>query len=404
MQELHEQLYTDYYNKKNTVSSEFKIIALEGMKLVTGLRQGWGNRAVEAAWNAPDHQMLAAMELNIWNFASSKTEARLAAMSDLIINKEKEGINSFGDFRKLAAKRIDRFNADWLKTEYDTAVSVAQNSAAFARAWEQKDEFPFFQYQTVGDSNVRTSHAALNGKVFNLKDGAARRLWPPNDYGCRCEMIQLPSRVQSSSVTRGKEGIEILGDVFKRGEWNVNRAESKSVFNQKQRYSRITALKSKLENSNYKTYGMPTIAEISKGKTPLKLDTSITPGNVKELFVPAGKTKGGGRFMGFTDYLGRKMILKEKAFKDHTTKVKYTKQNRHQQFGKVGEVLKTPDEVWINPHEKEFNATYLKYYSDATIVVQTTLQNEWLTVETWYQLERNEKSIRKGLEIKRERS
>lgn len=401
---LHQQLYDDYYHERTTLASEFRIIGLEALRLINGLRSGWGERAVDAAWDAPDYQMLAAMELNIWNFASSKTEARLAAMSDLIINKKKEGINTFNDFRKLAEKRIKSFNEEWLETEYNTAIAVAQNSASYSRMMEDRKDFPFVQYQTVGDSNVRSTHAALDGKIFNINDAAARRLWPPNDYGCRCEMIQLPTKPHQSAVSSGREGLNTLGEGFKKSEWNVNRAEAKAVFTQKQRYSRITALRSKLNKSNYTTYGLPGINEIAKNLPGLALDKTITPKNVGELFVPSGKSKGGARFMGFTDYMGRKMILKEKTFKQHTSLDKYIKQQRHQQFAKVQEILNDADEVWVSPYEKEFNATYLKFYGDSTLVVQTTMQNEWLTIETWYKLEKNEKAVRKGLEIKRERS
>ena len=403
MKDLHEKLYQNFYDKESTLSEEFRIIKAEALQLIKGLREGWGERAVEAAWNAPDIQMLAAMELNIWNFASSKTEARLAAMSELMIDKTKNGIRSYTDFRALASKHIDQFNDAWLKTEYQTAIAVGQGSASFNRSWDDREEFPFWKYQTAGDSNVRDSHARLNGMVFNINDPAARRLWTPNGYKCRCENIQLPTRPHLSSVSKGSDALKILGSGFTNSDWNVNRAEAKEVFTQKQRYTRITALKDKLQKSGYTTYGLPKIEEIAKGRNPLKLDSTITKSNIKELFKKDGTTKGGANYMGFSDYMGRRMILKESIFKKHTTGKRYLEENRHQQFGKLNEVLTRPDEVWIKPYEGEFDAVYLKFYGDKTLVVNTSLQNEYINIGTWFELDKNEKSIRKGMEIKREK-
>jgi len=93
------------------------------------------------------------------------------------------------------------------------------------RAWADKDEFPYIQYSTAGDANVRTSHAVLNHKIFNINDEDARKLYPPNGFGCRCEMIEYPYKPHESGVSKGSWGIGQLGHKFNKSQFAVNRAD-----------------------------------------------------------------------------------------------------------------------------------------------------------------------------------
>src|SRR5690606_27684891 len=124
MESLHAKLFKEVWEGRDTLSQEAGIWILEASRLLSGLREGWGERAVTAAWNEPDHLMLQMMEYNLFEFTSSKTAARLAAMSQLLIDKEKMGIKSFNDFKAAAEKVTNDFNTNWLKTEYNLSVAV----------------------------------------------------------------------------------------------------------------------------------------------------------------------------------------------------------------------------------------------------------------------------------------
>lgn len=67
----------------------------------------------------------------------------------------------------------------------------AYAAAAWREADEQRDLFPFWKYQTLGDGHVRPSHAALDGIVLPHDDPFWETHTPPWDWGCRCQFIPL---------------------------------------------------------------------------------------------------------------------------------------------------------------------------------------------------------------------
>jgi SPP1 gp7 family putative phage head morphogenesis protein len=72
-----------------------------------------------------------------------------------------------------------------------THTSMAYAQTAYAVADEQRDLFPFWQYQTLGDGAVRPSHAALDGVVLPHDHPFWQTHTPPWDWGCRCQFIPL---------------------------------------------------------------------------------------------------------------------------------------------------------------------------------------------------------------------
>ena len=83
-----------------------------------------------------------------------------------------------GGDMKAAKARADFM----LRTHGFQAYAVARHQQQMSVA----RRFPYWQYETVGDSRVRPGHAALDGKVLRADDPWWKTHYPPWDWGCRC--------------------------------------------------------------------------------------------------------------------------------------------------------------------------------------------------------------------------
>lgn len=377
---------------------------LSGQILQDSLFDGWSNK-MNIAYDAVDHAVLQSMEYNLFHFSYARGLSELQELNQLLIDKDKLKILSYNDFKEKAKPLLKQINDKWLKTEYNHAWAVAQNASAFQKHWSEKDSVTkFLQYQTIGDSNVRTTHQLLDGKVFKIEDPEARRLYPPNDWGCRCEMIQYLGG--GSNVMSGKDAQALIGADKS---FLVNRGEAKQVFEANQFYLKNSAkdFGNKINNLTYKSFKQNDYSKLKSDRTDLKLDKSITPNNVKDLF----KKDKSGNFMPFKDYLNRRMILKESTFKSHT-KGKYINNDelRHQLFPHVKDVLNKPDEVYMRSNHDKPQFRYIKMYKDRMLVIETNVNDSNVEIKTWYSAKpvtnkgktvENINHVRKGLLIKK---
>lgn len=396
---LTNKLLAALWKNEDTIGIEGSIIAEEALQLTSGLKLGYG---VNLGYNTPDSLAYQLMEYNLFEFSASKTEARLAAMTDLLIDKNKKQIRSYPEFEKLASEKTKSFNKEWLQSEYNLSIAVGQNSAQFHRFMAEKDDFPFVEYQTAGDRKVRNQHAKLDGKIFSLSDKEAMKLWPPNGYGCRCEMLQTNRKPKE--VTSGAIGQELMKEAdpkWAQSQFDINRGDLKQVFTKEQFYSDLKQLPKKLNEMTYDKYDLKKWDLFKADLEPIKLDTSINEDNVKELFV---KQKDSD-FMRFKDYFGRKMVIKKATFDRHTIGKYLNKQeNRHQLFPHVKDVLSNPDEVWYNNPSKnvnqKFQSKYIKFYQDKILIVDCAMTTTGLEIMTWYEAKQEDPYFRKGLLIR----
>lgn len=399
LMDLADALMNNVWNSENTLVNE-ALKAIETSSILRkALFESWSDR-IKIGYDAPDHRCLAAMEYNLMNFSLAKTKADVLTLNQLLIDKDKNNIRSFRDFKTLAEPYIKKTNKDYLQTEYSHAVAVGQNSSRYFQFKKEEDILTqYVQWQTVGDSHVRASHAAMNGKIFDLKEKGGLTILPPKDWGCRCELVQYLGKPPKDLLYTNAQGLQTL-NIERGSKWDINRADAEQVFTANEMYVKESQIAAEVNDLSFKDFKLKPYNEIKSNYKNLRLDTTINKDNVADLF----KADVANNRMGFEDYISRKITLSKKVFDAHTTASKYIAEGRHQLFPFVADVLNEPDEIYMFKRGKDnYQSNYIKFYNNKALVVNTRLGTNGLEINTWFEM-KVEADVRKGLLIKNKKS
>lgn len=160
---------------------------------IDGIAKGYGKTLADVDWDTPDAKTLQKLTENVFQFSASKDFHILSDMTAAL--KDADGkMRSFDDFRAEVDKMNVKYNQNWLRTEYNQAVASSQAAARWTDYEKHSKSMPFLQYQAVMDGNTRAEHAALNGVIKRVDSDFWDKYYPPNGWGCRCEVIQLPGK------------------------------------------------------------------------------------------------------------------------------------------------------------------------------------------------------------------
>lgn len=129
-------------------------------------------------------------KINMSFFSGAKTWQHVNELS-LNIFDENGQKRSFSSFKKIAKNINPLYNENFLKTELNTAFAVTQGAKHWDDIEENKKLLPMLQYVTIGDSHVRPEHASFDGIIKPVDSDFWASHMPPNDWGCRCTVLQL---------------------------------------------------------------------------------------------------------------------------------------------------------------------------------------------------------------------
>lgn len=141
---------------------------------------------------------------------------QMAKARDLIAAVPKGELTWDKAKKELAAELADDLGgkASQRRAELLLRTHVFRGYAAsrYRRLMQQVEVFPFWQYKTHGDGNVRPSHAALNGKIFPAGHDIWQRIFPPWDWGCRCLVVPLTKAGMERVMNAGKIADQAASD------------------------------------------------------------------------------------------------------------------------------------------------------------------------------------------------
>lgn len=398
---LDERLIARTPNSKGFDTELFEYLSND---LIKAFREGWNaedpkmadKASIALQYSVEDDALKTAMEMNLYRFSAAKTLAEIQELNQIFRES-----SSYSEFEKRASVVCQKFNKRWQRTEYDTALLSAESANRYQQLIRKQKTFPYWQYITVRDGNVRLAHRKLDGIVLPAGDSRWDKIFPPNDWNCRCRVKPLLKGEFDGSIDDMRERV----DKFLKSDewtsaiangWSINRAKEGLVFAENQFYVNMLTKRRQgiLNNLIHSDYGLPTLEEGIKAATE---DMPLYEGTPEEWYE---------RHLVLSDYMGRKIQqMPEKSFIKHTTEKKYITQKRSSMLNAVIDILKNPDEIWIKEHsQKSHDVNFIKYYKGKAMNVICLIEDLEYRISTWFEIVVNDKTrheYRRGLLIKK---
>lgn len=297
---------------------------------------------------------------NVHAFSSAKSLALMREYSKQLTD-DKGGLRSYEAFRREVMPIGVEFNDNYLRTEFRSAHANAQ----MADKWEKVKKYSHLEYRTVGDSRVRSEHAALHGVVLRTDDRLWQTIFPPNGWGCRCTVIPAEGAAESGYETAkdyAKSGL--IKPYFKR-----NPGTEMQAFPEEHPYfSRPGHQKGKeVEFMAEENYAMPSVEAIMKRELP-KLQEAINEKVAADAWAKANKK------VTAIDGIGYELPNRWGHVVGDSKK-----EARWKFIGNATEVMKDADEVWVSKKDGQSFKRYVKYYSGQPVVVSLPIDapDDW---------------------------
>ena len=223
-------IYLGLVNVKNLPKKLYIAIA---DYLKEGVYKGFGGSLIE--FGGTDLALLKELRENAYIFSGAKVYHQIREMSAMASKAQ-----TFSQFKKLVTPVYEKYNNDWLQTEYNTAVGQAQNANLWLEFEKDKKLFPYLKYSAVIDSRTSQICKPLDGIIRKVDDPIWSKYSPLNHFNCRCtlEKISIEEEVTITSEKQVKEVTKQLDkDVQK--EFKMNSGKDGYIFSKDHQYFKV---------------------------------------------------------------------------------------------------------------------------------------------------------------------
>ncbi len=165
-----------------------------------------------------DPNLALSLKYNIAEFSAFKETSFRKQLESMLT--ENGSVLSWSQFKEKAKELTADYNQRWLKAEFDQTVATANMAEKWQEFVNEKDLYPNLKYLTVGDARVREKHKEWHGLVLPITHQFWKDNYPPNDWGCRCNVINTDEEptvdIPNIEVKKGFENnAAITGKIFK---------------------------------------------------------------------------------------------------------------------------------------------------------------------------------------------
>lgn len=206
IEKLFERVLKRVYNRRTPPAGLDKELLRQTVdKLYEAAEEGAGRSLVDMAYTNPSYELLTQFRENVHVFAAFKTHQQIGELSALLTNPDGT-FKIFEEFSKEAEQILGQYNQNWLRTEYNQAKASARMGENWKKYEKRKSVLPMLQYNTAGDKRVRAGHQKLDGVTLPIDDSFWDTYYPPNGWGCRCDVRQVAGpRVEPTDFPTAEE-------------------------------------------------------------------------------------------------------------------------------------------------------------------------------------------------------
>ena len=143
--------------------------------------------AIDGGAPAPKKDFLWQLRHSNEVFSAFKTHTQQNHLADLLTDS-KGKLKPFGQFAKDSEAVIGKYNRQWLRTEYDTAVIRAHQAANWQKFEEEKDVLPNLEWIPSTSPNPSEDHMVFWGTILPVDDGFWDAHRPGDRWNCKCDL------------------------------------------------------------------------------------------------------------------------------------------------------------------------------------------------------------------------
>jgi hypothetical protein len=141
-----------------------------------------------------DNEFISQFRKNTAVFAAFKNHVQTKEMVNLLVD-ENGNLKPFYKFKKEALQLSQKYNVEWLKTEYNQAVRTAR-MAANLKLWENTLHlYPNLEYVESTASEKREEHIRYVGTILPFRHSWWVKHMPPSEWGCQCSVRPTDKKV-----------------------------------------------------------------------------------------------------------------------------------------------------------------------------------------------------------------
>lgn len=178
-----------YQGSVNPINLSLDLYNATVRYLEKGMMQGFTEVASQVTWGGLDQHLIVSLSENVQMFSAAKTFQQTLEMSQALI---KNGdIATFKEFQEDARKIFDKYNVNYLRAEYDTAIAQAGNAAKWRDIQQKKTILPYLRRVAVGDGLVCPICSNLNGITLPVEHPLWNKIAGAAHFFCRCIEEQL---------------------------------------------------------------------------------------------------------------------------------------------------------------------------------------------------------------------